>query len=107
MASIRGDYKLTVNKAIRTNLYPIQRIEDLCGAISGRQLNLKHVYNYIRLHEMPRVSTTINICRRLFVYTRLPFGVSFTRGIFHCLIYKIVKDISHVFAYLDDVLITE
>ncbi len=83
-AIIRGAHTLSVNKAIRTNLYPIPRIEDLCAALSGLQLNLKHSYNHIRLHEMPRVFTTINTCRRLYVYTKLPFGVSSTRGIFQC-----------------------
>ncbi len=53
-----------------------------------------------------RDATTINTHRGLFRYTRLPYGVSSTPRTFQNLIDKIVKDIPHLFAHLDDILIT-
>ncbi len=55
---------------------------------------------------MSREVTTINTHRGLFRYKRLSFGVSSAPGIFQCIIDNPVKDIPHVCAYLDDILIT-
>lgn len=47
---------------------------------------------------------TINTHRGLFRYKKLPFGVTSVPGIY--LIDNLVKDIPHICAYLDDILLT-
>ncbi|BHF62060.1 hypothetical protein SprV_0100504100 [Sparganum proliferum] len=107
---ICGDYKLTINSATKLNPYPLPRIEDLYASLAGGHqfttLDLKHAYNQVVLNTESRDATTINTHRGLFRYKRLPFGVSSAPGLFQCLIDNLVKDIPHVCAYLDDILVT-
>ncbi|BHF83536.1 hypothetical protein SprV_0902667900 [Sparganum proliferum] len=107
---ICGDYKKTINSATKLNPYPLPRIEDLYASLAGGHqfttLDLKHAYNQVVLDTESRDPTTINTHRGLFRYRRLPSGVSSALGLFQCLIDNLVKDIPHVCAYLDDILVT-
>nr|VZI18723.1 unnamed protein product [Spirometra erinaceieuropaei] len=107
---ICSDYKLTINSETKLNPYPLPRIEDLYASLSGGHqfttLDLKPAYNQVVLDTESRDATTINTHRGLFRYKRLPFGVSSAPGLFQCLIDNLVKDIPHVCAYLDDILVT-
>lgn len=52
---ICGDYKVTANRAMKTDTYPIPRIEDLFLAMSGgltyTKLDLSHAYLQLELEE--------------------------------------------------------
>ncbi len=107
-------WRLQVDRKLGNQNKPLPDTEDrrpLCYTLGGggqlfTTLDLRHAYNQVCLHEKSRDATTINTHRGLFRYTRLPFGVSSAPGIFQSLINKIVKEIPHVCAYLDDILIT-
>ena len=81
-----GDYKITVNQASQPDPYPIPRIEDMNATLAGgktfTKLDMSHVYQELELDVLSREFTTINKHRGLFQYTRLPFGVSASTGIF-------------------------
>lgn len=83
---ICGDFRLTVNKALTPNVYPLPRIEDLFAALKGGQeftkLDVAHAYLQIPIAEASQKYVTINTHRGLFRYTRLPFGVSAAPAIF-------------------------
>ena len=64
---ICGDYKLTINRAAKPDVYPLPRVEDL--------LDLAHGYQQIPLEESSKTFVIINTHKGLYRYYRLPFGV--------------------------------
>jgi len=80
---ICGDYKLTVNRASCLEHYPLPKIEDLLnGGTFYTKLYMSQAYLQLVLDEQSKQLLTINTHKGLFVYNRLPFGVSFALGIF-------------------------
>ena len=77
---ICGDYKVTINQAVKVDKYPIPNIDDLFTKVSGGQLfttlDLSNAYQQVVLEEESRKLTTINTTKGLFEYVRLPYGVS-------------------------------
>ena len=61
------DFRLTVNKAATTNVYPLPRIEALFASLKGGQeftkLNVAHAYLHIPLTETSLKYVTINTHR--------------------------------------------
>ena len=59
-----GDYKLTVNRASKDDLYPLPNVEDLFASLSGGErftkIDLRQAFAQIPLYEGSRVYTTIN-----------------------------------------------
>lgn len=107
---ICGDYKLTVNVAVKTDRYPIPNIEDLYAKLAGgkyyTKLDLSHAYQQLCLDEDSQKLTTINTSKGLFVYTRLPFGISSAPGIFQRIIEQVVGCLPMTAVYLDDIMVT-
>ena len=107
---ICGDYKITVNCAAKTDLFPLPRIDDLFASLAGEKtfskLDLAHAYQQLKLDEESRKLVVINTQKGLFRYNRLPFGVSAAPGIFQRTIEGVLRGIPHVCVYLDDILIT-
>ena len=99
---ICGDYKLTVNRAAKTDAYPLPRIEDLFASLTGGQLftklDLAHAYQQVPLDKDSQLVT--------YCYNRLPFGIASAPAIFQRAIEVILQGIPHVCVYLDDILIT-
>ena len=77
---ICGDYKLTVNVAVKVDNYPIPNVDDLYSKLSGgvlySKLDLSHAYQQVVLSEESQKLTTITTLKGLFAYTRLCCGVS-------------------------------
>ena len=107
---ICGDYKLTVNQAARVDKYPLPKAEELFASLAGgtkfSKLDLAHAYQQVCLDESSKHLTAINTHRGLFVYNRLPFGVSTAPAIFQRIVDSLLQGIPNVVAYLDDILIT-
>ena len=78
---ISGDYKLTV----KTDAYPLPRIEDLFASLTGGQLftklDLAHEYQQVPLDKDSQLVTTINTHKGLYCY-HLPFGITSAPAIF-------------------------
>ena len=104
------DYRATVNTATKTDQYPIPRIEDIYSTLNGGQvfskIDCSDAYLQFRLHVDYRKYTTINTPIGLVQYTRLPFGVSSAPVIYQRVMNNMLKSISGVCVYLDDVLIS-
>ena len=81
-----GDYKITINQASKPDPYPIPRIDDLYATLGGgktyTKLDMSNAYQQLVLDQPSRQYTTINTHRGLFQYSRLPFGVSASPGLF-------------------------
>ena len=105
-----GDYRVTVNKAVKVDSYPLPRVEELFAALSGgkyfTKLAMSQAYLQLPLDKQSRELVTINTHRRLFQYTRLPFGVSAAPGVFQRCMENSLQGCKGVSVYLDDILVT-
>ena len=104
---ICGDYKQTVNKAVKMNAYPLPWIEDLFASLSGgisfSKIDLAHAYQQLRLDSESKKLSTINTQRGLFQYNRLPFGIASAPSIFQQTMESILQGLPHVAIYIDDI----
>ena len=107
---ICGDYKVTVNRYAQVDTYPLPLINDLFRTLSGgkffSKLDLAHAYLQIPLEEHSKVLTTINTQKGLFQCTRLPFGISAALAIFQRIMEGVLRNLSHVCVYLEDIIVT-
>ena len=65
-----GDYKLTVNKVAKPDVYPLPRIEELFATLAGgksfTKLDLAHAYQQIPLEQSSKQYVTINTHKGLY-----------------------------------------
>ena len=77
-----GDFKVTVNQAMKVDQYPIPTAKNLCATLAGRKKFLKidssQAYLQMELDPESQKYCTINTHRGLYqlTFTRLPFGPS-------------------------------
>ncbi|KAJ8370538.1 hypothetical protein SKAU_G00105660 [Synaphobranchus kaupii] len=106
---ICGDYKVSANQAVETETYPLPRLEELLATLSGgkifSKIDLAAAYQQVLLDDDSKKYTTINTHRGLFVYNRLPFGISSAPSIFQRIMENLMKDLP-VVVFLDDLLVT-
>ena len=107
---ICGDYRVTVNQAIKIDSYPLPRIEELFAKLSGgkyfSKLDLSQAYLQLQLDDDSKKLVTVNTHCGLFQYHRLPFGVSAAPAVFQRCIETLLQSCHGVSVYLDDILIT-
>ncbi|XP_063970819.1 uncharacterized protein K02A2.6-like [Lytechinus pictus] len=107
---ICGNYKLTANKVLRVERYPIPSLQDMLQDLGGGQqfskLDLSHAYHQIELDEQARKYTTVNTHRGLFQYTRLPFGIATAPALFQRAMESLLADIPMCRPYLDDIIVS-
>ena len=107
---ICGNYKLTANKVLKVEQYPLPTLEDLLQELEGGEkftkLDLSHAYHQIELDPEARKYTTINTLRGLFEYTRLPFGIASAPAMFQRTMEGLLADIPMCKPYLDDIIIS-
>ena len=107
---ICGNYKTTVSPILEVDRHPLPDIDDLLSQLSGgvpfSKLDLSQAYHQLRLEKQSQELTTINKHKGLFRYHRLPFGRASAPAIFQRIMEGLLKDMSGVVVYLDDILIT-
>lgn len=104
------DCRVTINKFIVTEHYPIPKIDDIFASLSNFAnyfcvIDLKGAYQQLTVSEESREFLTINTIKGLFQYTKLPFGISNSPSIFQAVMDQILVNIKGVFCYLDDILV--
>ena len=108
---ICGDFKQTLNPVSKLDRYPIPKVEDLFSKLAGGQkftkLDLSQAYQQLSLDEESKQYVVINNThKRLYRYTRLPYGISSVPGIFQHVMENLLRAIPGVIVYLDDILVT-
>lgn len=107
---ICGDYKVTVNREINEEQYPLPNTEDLFATLAGGQkftkLDLSHAYTQLELDKSSEELLTVNTHMGLFRYRRLCYGVSSSPAIFQSVMDRILAGIPNVVCRIDDILIT-
>jgi hypothetical protein len=105
------DYKVSVNKQVATNCYPIPIVDEILFTLGSNKkffskLDLSNAYFQILLDEESSIITTINTHKGLFRFLRLPFGIRSAPFIFQETIEKSIAGLEGVAAYLDDIIVT-
>ena len=109
-----GDIRVCVdlrqaNRAVVTDGYPLPHIEDMLHMLRGSKwftkLDLKDAYHQVVLHPDSRPLTTFVTPDGLKRFCRIPFGLSSAGPCFQQIMEAILKGISGVVIYLDDVVV--
>lgn len=103
------DCKVSINKVIIPNTYPLPLAQDMFASLAGAKvfcsLDLAGAYTQLKLSKKSRKLMVINTVKGLFTYNRLPQGASSSAAIFQRVMDQVLKGIDGVYCYLDDVLI--
>ena len=107
---ICGDYKPTLNPNLETKQYPLPTVEECFQPMVGGQkftkLDIRQAYNNLRLRDCDQLLTTMNTCKGLYAWTRLPYGISSSTAIFQQVMDQVLQGIDCVVCRVDDILIT-
>ena len=107
---ICGDYKVTVNQAVKLDNYPIPNAEDLFATLNRgdkfSKLDMSQAYQQIPLEDQSKKFTTINTHKGLFQFNRLPYGVSSSQDIFQRTKENLLQGIPFVVVREDDILVS-
>lgn len=103
------DCKVSINKLIVPNTYPLPLAQDIFATLSGCtvfcSLDLAGAYTQLELSERSKKFMTINTIKGLFTYNRLPQGAASSAAIFQQVMDQVLQGLEGVSCYLDDVLI--
>lgn len=103
------DCKVSINKLIIPNTYPLPVAQDIFAKLAGCKLfcalDLEGAYTQLALTERSKKITVINTIKGLFTYNRLPQGASSSASIFQKVMDQVLEGIENVSVYLDDVLV--
>lgn len=104
------DCRVSINKIIVPNTYPLPVVQDIFSTISGSKvfcsLDLAGAYTQLLLSERSKKFMIINTIKGLYAYNRLPQGASSSASIFQKVMDQVLCGIENVSCYLDDVLIS-
>ncbi len=104
-----GDYRSTVNPALKNNFYPLPTITEMLTLLTPATvfstLDLSQAYQQIRVDKEASEILTINTHKGLFKVKRLPFGISIAPGLFQRIMDSLLASISGTKVYLDDIIV--
>ena len=108
-----GNYKVTVNPALKVDQYPVLKPEDLFATLArGKKfskLDLSHAYQQVagsRFRSRPIPGNlSQQIPTRACIISRLPLGIASVSAVFQQIMVNILNGIPKV-VYIDDTLVT-
>eukprot|EP00105_Crassostrea_gigas_P033303 XP_011456634.2 PREDICTED: uncharacterized protein K02A2.6 [Crassostrea gigas] len=107
---ICGDYKVTLNPAMKIEQYPLPKIADIFASFGGGQkfskIDLTQAYLQMEVDEVSRNLLTINTHKGLFCFNRLPFGIASAPAIWQRAMNQVLTNIPKTKCILDDMIIT-
>ncbi|CAG9116185.1 unnamed protein product [Plutella xylostella] len=107
---ICGDYKVTINKKLMRDPYPLPRIEELFAALSGGEkyskIDLTNAYQQKFLEESSQACTAITTHVGTFVYRRTPYGLTCVPEKFQKFMEETLRGLRGVAVFMDDVAVT-
>ena len=105
-----GDFKLSVNRIIDPQQYPMPRIDELLQSMANGEryskIDLSDAYLQVEVDDNWKQYLVITTHRGLYRYNRLPFGVSAAPAIFQSVMDQIIQGLQATRAYIDDVSVT-
>ena len=106
-----GDFKVSVNPVVRTEQYPLPRIEDIFANLARGKHFCKHDLRQayplqMEVTEESKKYLTINTHKGLFQYNRLVFGVTSCPAIWQRAIDQVLQGVPDTQCILNDMIIT-
>lgn len=105
------DFKVTVNRFVDTEHYPLPRVDDIFASLGNAKvftvLDLSNAYLQLKISEKAQEILTVNTHLGLYQFTRLPYGITSAPAIFQSVMDQVLCGIPKVKCYLDDVLIVD
>ncbi len=105
-----GDYKVTLNPALKVDQYPLPRIDDIFASLSGGQkftkIDLKQAYTQMEMDERSKELLTINTHKGLYRYNRLSYGIASAPAIWQKAMDQVLVNVNDTQCILDDMIIT-
>jgi archaellum component FlaC len=106
---ICADYKVTLNKVIKDEHYPIPRIEDIMSKMHGGKifctLDISNAYLHLEMDEDSAIMQTISTHKGLFKVNRLMFGVKVAPLVWQRFMDKTLHNLEGVQCFFDDIII--
>ncbi|XP_018316621.1 uncharacterized protein K02A2.6-like [Mycetomoellerius zeteki] len=107
---ITEDFKRTINNQLHVQQYPLARVEEIFGKISGGQAFTKldgpDAFHQVEVEESCKKYLVINTHRGLYRYNILPQGIASSPAIFQELMDRILKGIPMTGSFVDDTIST-
>jgi len=105
-----GDYKVTLNKFLEVDRYPIPRINDLMNLFRGATLfctlDLCQAYQQLLLSKESQKLTTITTHKGLYMFKRLPYGIASAPGLLQREMDKLLNGIPGTGCFYDDIVVS-
>ena len=106
-----GDYKVTVNKVLDVDQYPLLKPDDLFATLAGgdkfSKMDLASAYQQMELDDESQEMVTLNTHHGLYRPVRMPFGIANAPAIFQNVMDQVLHGLKGVVCYLDDILVTD
>ena len=104
-----ADYRMTLNKVLKPKVHPIPMVTHALAEIKGSKffakLDLSQAYLQLEVDETSALAQTITTHLGLFKVTRLQFGLNVAPSLFQEFIDNLLKNITGIIKYLDDIFI--
>lgn len=106
---ICADYKVTLNKLIKDQKYPIPRIEEIFTKMNGGKyfctLDISNAYLHMRMDEESAQMQTLSTHNGLYKVNRLMFGVKVAPSLWQHFMDKLLHGIPGTQCFFDDIII--
>ena len=103
-----GDFR-RLNKITTHDRYPVPHIQDfsahLAGATIFSKIDLVRGYHQLPVHPLDVPKTAVITPFGLFEFLRMPFGLKGAAQTFQRLMDSVLRDLSFLFVFLDDILV--
>jgi len=107
---ICGDYKTTVNPALKVDHYPLPKPQDIFASLAGgkqfTKIDLRQAYLQCPVDEATGDILTWNTHKGLYRVNRLAFGISSAPSLWQQKMDQILQGIPFCHCILDDILVT-
>ncbi|CAA9997552.1 unnamed protein product [Nesidiocoris tenuis] len=103
-----GDFR-TLNSRTVPDKYPIPHVQDFNSQLFGKtvfsKVDLVKAYYHIPVHPNDVHKTAVTTPFGLFEFVRLPFGLKNAAQSFQRFLHSILRNLTFVYSYIDDILV--
>ena len=101
---ICGDFKVSINRVLLDNPYPLPDTEDVFATL-GSKIDLSNTYQQMELMAESQHYLTVSTHKGLYAYQRLTYGIASAPAIFQSTMDQILQGMDKVRCRIDDILI--